>query len=151
MFFLFYGLRNGGPCIYEGAKAKPFFLLIYLLIGMTLLDDVNPLLLLHVLIRARAAHYPHERSEIVGRYDLLRTNEKSLSLSLFLASRVMMTYFLQAGILLLIVKVWNVVSRIDINSTGFPSNDMEKPRPLYIPSVCYIIHDSGSTNEIVSP
>jgi len=101
-----------------------------------------------VLIRARAAHYPHERSEIVGRYDLLRTNEKSLSL--FLASRVMMTYFFTGRDRKGVECGRSVAARIDINSTGFPSNDIGKAPP-FIHSIRLLYYPRFRFNERDSP
>lgn len=119
---------------------------------MTLLDDVNTLLLPHVLIRARAAHYPHEvKSLPIRSAPAPNEREKSLSLSFGISRDD--DLLLQAGILLLIVKVRNVVDQQQQGSTlippDFPRMIWEAPPFLYIPSVCTCgPHDSGSTNEI---
>lgn len=94
------------------SESQAILLLIYLLIGMTLLDDVNTLLLPHVLIRARAAHYPHEvKSLPIRSAPAPNEREKSLSLSFGISRDD--DLLLQAGILLLIVKVRNVVDQQD--------------------------------------
>lgn len=130
----------------RGAKArKPFFLLIYLLIGMTfgwwrqslvIAACVNPS---SSLSSNAAAAWKWNR---VCRYDLLPPNEREKSLSLFGISRDDDLLMGRAVILLIVKVVRNAVcSRIDMiiksQSTGFPSNDMGSPAFWYIPSAIY--------------